>query len=107
MQQICEDMYTYCEECHCRVIQSGIAGEFYLMICEYYVTNNEPIALYAPYFSEALRYLEISGYIVTSESGIDMLVAVPKTISLDDDETVICCSGNCSCDLLDFNTDTA
>jgi hypothetical protein len=77
------------------------------MICEYYLQHHDSIAFYEPYFSEMLRFLELYGYIYTHEEGLEMLLARPRIIALDDGTTEICCSGNCERTLIEFKPDEA
>lgn len=100
-------MYHYCPDCTQKLATSGIAAEIYLMIVEYYVSQDDLIALYEPYFSEALRYLEVQGYITTTEAYEDVILAKPKTYALDDGDTIICCAGTCKATVIDFNGDAA
>jgi len=108
MQEIYKPMYEYCPECHQRIQNSGVAAELYHNICEWALTEDEPVCFYFPYFQEAIRYLEINEYIVTTDIGLydDMIFARPKFVVLDDNETVIFCAGNCTASVIDFETGT-
>lgn len=77
------------------------------MICEFYVTTHDGIYLYEPYFSEAIRFLEINGFIISTDGYEDLIYAVPRIVALDDHETVILCSETCSCSVIDFEAGTS
>ena len=99
-------MYQYCPECLDRLSRTGLAAEIYRMVCEYYAVIENPIVLFEPYFSEAIRYLELSEYIVSMESEMSGLIyIIPKYVTLDDHETIIMCAGKCAYTLIDFNPD--
>lgn len=106
MQQHCEYMYTFCPECHLKLLNSGISASLYHSICEFKIAHNEPTSLYTPYFEEVIRYLEINGYITTTECSEDTVFARPNMIALDDNETVVFCSGNCTANVIEFDTGT-
>lgn len=100
-------MFMICPACEETILESGLAGEVYHMICEFYFKNEEPIAFYEPYFASTLHYLEINNYVVTMEMEDLIVLAKPKVIALDDNESFICCSGKCDRNVIDLKTDTA
>ena len=100
-------MFSYCSECNHKLETVGLASEIYWMICEYFMSEDDIVIFFEPYFSEALRYLEINGYVITTEcyDSYDLVFAKPRFSTLDDDK-IICCSGNCKCSLIDFKPDS-
>ena len=95
-------MQMYCPECFSDLADKGIIFPLYQMICENYAIFGGSFSVYEPYFTTALRFLEINGFITTSETAEKLISAKPRTILLDDGQTLIYCSGTCLCRLIDF-----
>lgn len=74
-------MCTFCSDCIERLILTGFASEIFFLICEYHLIGKEPITLYEPVFNESLRYLEVNGFIITTEMNEDVLFCKPVKVA--------------------------
>jgi len=95
-------MLYFCPECHSRLYQTGLAFQLYEMVVEFYDLTLDAIVLHEYSFSEVIRYLEVNGFIITAEATPTLIYAIPRMYALDDDETIICCSGRCLCSVIDL-----
>lgn len=96
-------MNHICQNCVEKLLETGIASELYFMICKYYIKFNMTTTLYEPAFVEALRYLEINGFILTTEAQGNLIFAKPLTIASEEENEQKGCSGFCQRDFLDIN----
>lgn len=94
-----------CPVCTCNLFQKGLVADLYLIICQYFSVNWESFPLFEPDFNEALRYLEINNYVLSTEVYDDILMVKPRLEVLDDGITTICCSGKCVPMKIDFKSE--
>lgn len=98
-------MIEICPLCACRLVQKGLVGDLYVIVCQYFSSYNESFPLFEPYFNEALRYLEINNYVLSTEVYDDILMVKPRLEILDDGITITCCSGKCVPMKIDFKSE--
>jgi hypothetical protein len=87
---------VYCDACRSALQESGIASSLYTDICDVYVNYSTPIEVHSPdrdFYGiyEIIVYLEKNGYIVTTESAVDLLYAKPTGLTYDHEDGQIIC----------------
>jgi hypothetical protein len=94
-----------CKSCIEKLVDTGFASELYFMICKHYLKDRVIISLYEPIFAETLRYLEINGFILTTELSNNIILAIPLIIDCEEREESKHCSGFCQRDFLDIKSE--
>ncbi len=83
-------MANICQECLSKLSEKGYIAELYYFISEYYIRLEYPLFLYEPSFGTALHYLEIHGFIMTTEAFDDVIFVKPLLHAIVEEQ------GNCS-----------